>query len=173
MEKFITKQSKDRMALCASDIMTRAVVTAAPEDSVGKIAKLLTFHDISAVPVCSGRGELLGMLSEGDLMRPFGKKNLLKRAWWLNLLAEGTDLAPAFVDYLRLDNRQASDLMVSPVVTAAESASLPEIADLLTVNRIKRVPIMNGIRLVGIVSRADIVRAMANMPVSEQALLEA
>ena len=152
------------MSLTAADIMTRDVVTARPENSVAEVAKLLTDHDISAVPVCVEQGKALGMVSEGDLMRPFGKENELKRAWWLNVLAEGTELAPAFVDYIRLDHRKARDLMVAPVITAAADASVPEVADLLARHRIKRVPIVRDGRLVGIVSRADVIRALANSP---------
>jgi CBS domain-containing protein len=131
---------------------------------VGDVAKLLTDHEISAVPVCDEQGKPLGMVSEGDLMRPFGKENSLKRAWWLNLLAEGTELAPAFADYVRFDNRKARDLMVAPVITAPADASVPEVADLLARHRIKRVPVVRDGRLIGIVSRADVVRALANTP---------
>ncbi len=152
------------MPLNAATIMTRDVVTTRPDNSVATVAKLLSDHEISAVPVCNDQGRLLGMLSEGDLMRPFGKENALKRAWWLNLLAEGTDLAPVFLDYIRLDSRRAHDLMVTPVITAPEDASVPELADLLARHRIKRVPIVREGRLVGIVSRADVVRALARTP---------
>ena len=150
--------------LNAASIMTRDVVTARPNDSVGKVAKLLSEHEISAVPVCDDDGSLLGMLSEGDLMRPFGQKNALRRDWWLTLLSEGTDLAPAFLDYVRLDNRRARDLMVTPVITATGEASVPELADLLAHHRVKRLPIVREGKLVGIVSRADIVRALAESP---------
>jgi CBS domain-containing protein len=149
------------MNLTAADIMTRNVVMAAPADTVGAIAKKLADHAISAVPICNARGALVGMVSEGDLLRPFGQANATRRAWWLSLLAEGTDLAPDFLEYIRLDRRRAQDLMVSPVVTAPESATLPEIADLLAQRRIKRVPVMRGDRMVGIVSRADVIAALA------------
>ena len=152
------------MSLTAADIMTRDVVTARPEDSVAEVAKLLTDHEISAVPVCDEQGNPLGMVSEGDLMRPFGKENALKRAWWLNVLAEGTELAPAFVDYVRLDHRKVRDLMVAPVITAPAHASVPEIADLLARHRIKRVPVVRDGRVVGIVSRADVIHALAKTP---------
>lgn len=152
------------MSLTAADIMTKEMVIVAPVDSVARVAKLLSDHEISAVPVCDEQGRLIGMLSEGDLMRPFGKQNALRRAWWLNLLAEGTDLAPAFLDYIRLDNRTARDLMTTPVITAPDNASVPELADLLVEHRIKRVPITRMGKLVGIVSRADVVRALAHAP---------
>jgi CBS domain-containing protein len=150
------------MPLNAASIMTRAVVTARPEDSVATVAKVLADHRISAVPICDGRGALLGMLSEGDLMRPFGNETNARRDWWLTLLAEGTDLAPTFLDYIRLDRRCARDLMTAPVVTATENADLHALADLLARHRIKRVPILRDGKLVGIVSRADLVRALAN-----------
>ncbi len=152
------------MSLTAASIMTKDVVTARPDDPVAKVAAVLSGRGISALPVCDGSGAVLGMLSEGDLMRPFGKENALKRAWWLNVLAEGTDLAPAFVDYIRLDHRRARDLMVAPVITVSGGASLPEIADLLARHGIKRVPVLRDGKLVGIISRADLVRAMARTP---------
>jgi len=152
------------MPVTASDVMTRNVESVGPDEPVARVAKLLAAHSISAVPVCATDGTLLGMVSEGDLMRPFGKEHAIKRAWWLNILAEGTDLAPAFLDYIRLDNRKARDLMSKPVISADEAATLPEIADLLAAHRIKRVPILRDGKVVGIVSRGDIVQALAKEP---------
>ena len=150
------------MQLDAAAIMTQPVITVAPDDIVAKVAEVLTKHGISAVPVCEADGTLLGMISEGDLMRPFGQENALRRDWWLNLVAEGTDLGKEFVDYIRVDRRRARDLMTTTVVTAPATASLPELADLLSKHHIKRVPILRDGKLVGIVSRADIVRAVAS-----------
>lgn len=152
------------MSIKASDIMTKGVITARPNDSVRQLAKLLCDHDISAVPVCDEHGNLVGMLSEGDLMRPFGQEKLLKRSWWLNVLAEGQDLAPEFIDYIRMDSRHARDLMTKTVISAPESSDITELADLMTNNRVKRVPILRDGKLVGIVSRADVVRALAYAP---------
>ena len=149
------------MTIHIGSIMTRNVVTARPEDSVSTVASLLAKHEISAVPVCDRDGGVLGMISEGDLMRPFGQENALRRAWWLGMLAEGTDLAPEFLDYVRLDHRRADSLMSSPVITVTEQMSTAEVADLLAAHRIKRAPVMRDGRMVGIVSRADLVRAMA------------
>jgi len=148
----------------AGDIMTRGAITCGPDDTVRTIAALFTRHGISAVPVCDKDGTLLGVISEGDLMRPFGESNKLRREWWLGVLAEGTDLAPEFLDYVRLDSRRARDLMTTPVVTATERTSVNEIADLLQRHRIKRVPIIRDGKVVGVVSRADLVRAMARSP---------
>ena len=104
------------------------------------------------------------MLSEGDLMRPFGKEKASKRAWWLSLLAEGTDLAPTFLESVKVENHRAHELMVTPVITAPPDATVPELADLLGRHHIKRLPILRDGKLIGIVSRADVVRAIAQTP---------
>jgi CBS domain-containing protein len=155
------------MSLTAADIMTRTVLTAAPDDTVAKVARLLSDHKISAAPVCDAAGHLLGMVSEGDLMRPFIKENDLKREWWLEMLAEGSQLAPAFIDYVKADHRRAVDLMTSPVITAREDMSVPDVAELLSGHLIKRVPVLRDGRITGIVSRSDIVRALAYTPEEE------
>ena len=80
--------------LDAASIMSRDVVTARPEDTVARVAQVLAQHRISAVPICDPSGGLLGMASEGDLMRLYLSSNIQRRAWWLALLADGTDLAP-------------------------------------------------------------------------------
>ena len=151
------------MTVEAAAIMTRNVITVRPDDTVAHVAKVLAEHDISAVPVCEADGQLVGMISEGDLMRPFGQEYELRRSWWLNLLAEGTDLAPEFANYLRLDQHRVRDVMTREVVTATEATSLPAIADLLGQHRIKRVPIVRKGEVVGIVSRADVVRAFSQI----------
>jgi CBS domain-containing protein len=152
------------MAVDAASIMSGTVISTTPDATVSEVATLLAKHDISAVPVCEKDGTLVGMLSEGDLMRPFGAANEMRRAWWLEVLAEGHDLAPEFVDYMRLDRRRARDLMTKNVVTATERSSAAEIADLISQHHIKRVPILRDGKLVGIVSRADLVRALAKSP---------
>ncbi len=152
------------MSMDAGSIMTRTAITAGPDDTVKTLAALFTKHGISAVPVCEKDGTLLGVVSEGDLMRPFGQANKLRRDWWLGLLAEGTDLAPEFLDYMRLDKRKARDLMTSPAITATEGTTVAEIADLLQSHHVKRVPIVRDGKVVGIVSRADLIRALSRTP---------
>lgn len=144
-----------------SELMTRDIISVRPEDSARAVAGTLAVHRISAAPVLDPAGNLLGIVSEGDLMRAFGARHEMQRAWWLDMLAEGEQLAPEFLDYIRLDNRKAADFMTHPVVTATAAATIPEIADLLSRHHIKRVPILRAGKVVGIVSRADIVRAMA------------
>ncbi|HQT75740.1 MAG TPA: CBS domain-containing protein [Rhodopila sp.] len=152
------------MSLAAADIMTKNVVTAKPDDTVANVARSLSDHDISALPVCDAAGQIVGMVSEGDLIAPVGTERAARRTWWLNLLAEGTDLAPSFLDCIKVENRRIGDLMVSPVVTAAPDTSVSELADLMVDHRIKRLPIVKDGKLVGIVSRADLIHAFARTP---------
>jgi CBS domain-containing protein len=152
------------MPVKAADVMTRRVITARPDDTVRQIAALLAKHAISAVPICDEQGLPIGVVSEGDLMRPFSKAYQLKRDWWLALLADGSDLAPNFLDYLRTEHRVARDLMTQPVITASEDTDLGELADMMTRHGVKRLPILRGGRLVGIVSRADVVRGIMALP---------
>jgi CBS domain-containing protein len=158
------------MPIDAAAIMTTKVIAAAPDDTVAHVARLLATNQISAVPVCDADGKVLGMLSEGDLMRPFVTDMEIRRAWWLRLLAEGTELAPEFLNYVREDQRRAKDLMTTQLISVTEATSVREIADLLIRHRIKRVPVLRAGKVVGIVSRADLVRVIASMPdaLSEQ-----
>ena len=149
--------------LDAASIMSRDVVTAGPEDTVARVAQVLAQHRISAVPVCDPSGALLGMVSEGDLMRPYLSSNIERRAWWLALLAV-TDLAPEFLEYVRLDRHTVGDLMTKPVITASETTPITDLAERLAKHRVKRLPIVREGKLVGIVSRADVIRAIARSP---------
>ena len=143
----------------AAQVMTREPVTAGPTMSVRDVAKLLLEHRISAVPVVDASGALLGIVSEGDLVRRGQVVRDERQSWWLQMLAEGDDLAPGFVAYVRAADRPVRDLMTREVATVEEETPLPEVARLLEERRIKRVPVLRQGKLVGIVSRADLVRA--------------
>ena len=145
----------------AGDMMTRKVLTASPDETVAAVAQIMAKHDVSALPVCDANGQLVGIISEGDLMRPFASRNEGHRAWWLSLLAEGTDLAPNFLDDIRREHWHVRSLMSTPVITAVESTTLAELADLFISRRIKRVPILREGKVIGIISRSDIIRALA------------
>jgi CBS domain-containing protein len=152
------------MSLAAADIMTTNVKTARPDASVAEVTRLLSDNEISAIPICDDKGQLLGILSEGDLLRPVGTESATKRAWWLNLLAEGADLAPSFLECISVKNQIARNLMITPVITASPDTSVRDLADLLVRHHIKRLPIVRDGKIVGIVSRADLVRALARTP---------
>jgi CBS domain-containing protein len=157
------------MPIDAAGIMTRQTITARPDSTVAEVAGLLSQHDISAVPVCSDDGILLGMISEGDLLRPFREEHSLRRAWWLGVLAIGASMAHALARYIQQDHRRAEDLMTRAVISANEMLTPEDIAQLLLRHNIKRVPITRNGVLVGIVSRADLIRVLAwqRSPVEE------
>jgi CBS domain-containing protein len=152
------------MTKIAADMMTSPAIIVAPQASVAEIAALLSSKQISAVPVCDPNGALVGIVSEGDLMRPFRESARLRRDWWLGLLAAGEELSQQFLDYIRIDTRTAADVMVRPVITAGETATLPQLAELMTTHGVKRIPIVRDGHVVGIVSRADVVRVIAHAP---------
>jgi CBS domain-containing protein len=145
----------------ARDIMTQPVVCARPYHTIAEVARILSDHRLGAVPVCDDTGLVVGMVSEGDLLRPFWYENGLGRSWWLEVLAEGEDLAEALLDYMAADDRHARDVMSAPVITATEDTTAQQLAGVLVQNGIKRVPILRDDKLVGIISRGNLVAALA------------
>lgn len=145
----------------ARDLMTTEVVSVSPDTPVRDIARLLLAHQISAVPVVDATGMVVGMVSEGDLIGRSEAEREARRDWWLALLAEGEALSADFLAGLRSPERTARDVMSAPVVRVTEATDACEIAALLAQYRIKRVPVVRDGKLVGIVSRADLLRAMA------------
>jgi CBS domain-containing protein len=153
----------------ARDVMTTAVVSVRLDTPTREIAKLLSDKGISAVPVLDSAGAPVGMISEGDLIGRDEAAREARRDWWLSLLAEGGALAEEFLASLRATERTARDVMAAPVVAVDEETDAAAIARLLTTYRIKRVPVLRQGRLVGIVSRADLLRAIAEAPSAQQA----
>ncbi len=148
----------------ARDVMTAEVVSVNPETAVQRIAELLLEHKISAVPVVDQSGAVVGMVSEGDLLRTNSTEREKRREWWLELLAEGEPLSKEFLANVHANSqRTARDIMSAPVMTVSEDTDLSEIGKLLTSLQIKRVPVVREGRLRGIVSRADLIRALAKL----------
>lgn len=143
--------------MLAKDVMTTRVVTVSPDATVREIAGLLRDHKISAVPVADADGTLLGIVSEGDLLRRPELGTLRQPSWWLDLLAEPREKA---LDYIKSHGGSAKDVMTRELVTVPEDASLEELADALERHRIKRVPVVREGRLTGIVSRADLLHGL-------------
>jgi CBS domain-containing protein len=145
----------------ANDVTTRNVISVDPETPTRVVAKLLLDKGISAAPVVDATGAAIGMVSEGDLIRREIDRLSLSRAWWLEILAEGEDLAGEFLDYVKASDRPVREVMTAPVATIAEDTPVQAIAEILQARRIKRVPVLRNGRVFGIVSRADLVRALA------------
>jgi CBS-domain-containing membrane protein len=143
----------------AMDVMVRDVITVKPDTDVASAIKLLVEHDISALPVVDEDGTVVGVLSEADLVRRTEIGTEKHRPWWLEALTPASVLAEEFA---KSHGRRVSEIMSPHVVSTAEDASLGEIATLLEKHRIKRVPIINDGKLVGIVSRSNLIQAMAS-----------
>lgn len=149
----------------ARDIMHRDVVTVTPETPLAEVARLMVEKRISGIPVVDAGGALIGIVSEGDLLHRAELATERRRTRWLDVFASVSDLA---TEYREAHGRTARDVMASPVVTAAPDASLAAVVDILERKRIRRVPIVErGLdraeRIVGIVTRGDLVRALATV----------
>jgi CBS domain-containing protein len=146
----------------AMDVMTTGVITVDPDTSVQAIATLLSERGISGVPVVDAADRLLGIVSEGDLLHRVetGTERLTRRrrSWWLDTIASDQELAR---DYVKSHGRTAKDVMTREVISVTDTTDLAEVAMLLETKRIKRVPVLHEGKLVGIVSRANLVRALA------------
>jgi len=143
----------------AREFMTKEVVSVPPETPTREIARILLEHGVSAVPVIDRNGVAIGMVSEGDLLGRGEADRQARRDWWLTLLAEGQTLNPQFLASLGSTELTARDVMTAPVVRITETAEASEITRLLQEYRIKRVPVVRDGHVVGIVSRADLLRA--------------
>jgi CBS domain-containing protein len=152
-------------AMHAKDIMTSEVITVDEEASVQQVAKLLAERGISAVPVVDNENRVIGMVSEGDLLHRAETGTERRRSWWLDMMASTAKLAG---DYIKSHSVKVKDVMTGDVISITETTAVADIAVLLETNRIKRVPVVRDGKLVGIVSRANLVRALA-MTVDEQA----
>lgn len=141
----------------AKQIMTAEVQTVSPTTPVTAIARLLLERRISGVPVVDADNRVLGIVSEGDLMRRAEAGTARRRSWWLELFSEDSALAREFV---KTHGLRAADVMTSHVVSVTETTGVADIAELLESRGIKRVPVVRDGRLVGIVSRADLLRAL-------------
>jgi CBS domain-containing protein len=142
--------------------MTRNVIAVHPDASARAIAALLLQNAIGAVPVIDETGSPIGVVSEGDLMPRDETESEERRDRWLRILAEGEELSPEFVADFERQDRTARQIMSAPVITVSETAALSEVAEVLLANRIKRAPVLRDGRMVGIVSRADLIKSIAN-----------
>jgi len=143
----------------ARDVMVSPVITVKPSSSVKEVATTLLERRISAVPVVDDQGKLVGIISEGDLMHRSEAGTERQRSWWLLGWTGDETLA---TEYVKAHARKVADVMTRNVITATPETPLHEIAALLERNSIKRVSIVKDGQLVGIVSRANLIQAVAS-----------
>ena len=144
----------------AIDVMVRDVVTVRPDTDVADAVKLLAEHDVSALPVVDGEGNLLGILSEADLIHRAEIGTEKHRPWWLEAVTGASTLAEEFA---KSHGKKVGEIMTSGAISVSEDTPLSEIAALFEQKRIKRVPVIKNGKLIGIVSRSNLIQALATV----------
>jgi CBS domain-containing protein len=150
----------------AKDVMTVNVISVPEDAPVHEVVSLLLRYRISAVPVVDSAQQVVGIVSEGDLLRPKGWSRAgTRHPWWLEVVFAGQPeafFAGQPEAYEKAQGRTAGAVMTRNVITVNESMPLNEIAGLLERHHIKRVPVLSDGRLAGIVSRANLLHGLAN-----------
>ena len=144
----------------AHQIMTKAVITVSPETTILEAANIMLQRHVSGLPVIDAAGKLVGIISEGDLIRRPEIGTLKKRGRWLGVLTGPGKLA---TDFVHEQGRKVGEVMTTSPLTITEDTALAEIADLMERNNVKRLPVTRGDALVGIVSRANLLQAVASL----------
>lgn len=142
------------------DVMTRSVITVEPEESVLLAARLMLQHRISGLPVVNGKGTLVGIVTEGDFLRRGELGTTRQRPKWLEFIVGPGRLAD---EYVHSSGRKVAEIMTPDPYTIAEDASLESVVEAMERRRIKRLPVVRDGRLVGIVSRANLMHALASL----------
>jgi len=139
----------------AADIMTRQVVTARPETGISEVARLMLTNRIGAIPVVDDDAGVVGIVSDHDLLRHPPSDS--PRAWWLRLFDED---AICLEDIATARDLWVRDVMVRPVVTVSQATPIGVLASLMRRRKLKHVPVLQNGKLVGIVSRGDLLDAL-------------
>lgn len=143
--------------MIVADVMTRHVLSVAPDSTVEEAASLMLQRGISGLFVVDAKGDLVGVVTEGDLLRRDEIGTQRHRPWWLRMLVSPGRQA---ADFTRTHGRKVSDVMTESVISVPHDADLTTVVELMETNRIKRVPVTQGGRVVGVVSRSDLLRAL-------------
>jgi CBS domain-containing protein len=144
----------------AGDVMTRQVVSVGNEASVLEAIRLMLQHKISGLPVLDGEGLLVGIVTEGDFLRRSETGTERKRSRWLEFLMGPGRLAD---EYVHMHGRRVSEIMTPDPVTIVEDTLLEDVVRAMEEHRIKRLPVVRGRRVVGILSRANLLHALASV----------
>jgi CBS domain-containing protein len=139
--------------------MVKAVATTTPETTVKAVARLMINLRISGVPILDRNGQLVGIVTEGDLLRRAETGTERRRSRWSEWFSANSRLA---AEYIKSHARRVEDIMTREVISVGELATLGEIAELMETKRVKRVPVVRDGKIVGIVSRADLLQVLAS-----------
>ena len=144
----------------AGEVMTVGVTTVRPDASVTEAAGLMVGHGVSGLPVVDAHGQLVGIVTEGDFLRRAETGTERRRPRWLEFLLGPGRLAN---EYVRSHARKIQEVMTPDVITVSQNTPLQEVVTVMERHRIKRVPVLRGHKLVGIISRANLVQALARL----------
>jgi CBS domain-containing protein len=144
----------------AADVMTARVISVTPDASVLECVRLMLQHRISGLPVLDAAGTLVGVVTEGDFLRRVEAGTQRKRRRWLEFLTGPGRIAE---EYVQSHGRKVSEVMTPDPVTIREDTPVEEVVRLMEQRRIKRLPVMRGSTVVGIVSRANLLHALASV----------
>ena len=144
----------------AHQIMTRSVVTVTPETTIVDAANLMLQRHVSGLPVVDTNGKLVGIVSEGDFIRRSEIGTGRKRGRWLRfILGPGKSAS----DFVHEHGRKVSEVMTKSPLTIAGDTELADIVEMMERNNVKRLPVVEGDKVVGIVSRANLLQAVASL----------
>ncbi|GGE52475.1 histidine kinase [Agaricicola taiwanensis] len=144
--------------LTAADVMMHAAVTASSDTSIHEVAGLIYTHGMSCVPVIDGTGRVIGIVSEGDLIGHAEVAGERQLSWWQRFVAGPSVLAH---QYAKTHGITAADVMTTDVITVSETTTIAETARLLDEHHIKSVPVVRDDKMVGIVTRANLIKLLA------------
>lgn len=149
----------------AHELMSRHVITISADASVIEAIKTMLTHHISGLPVIDSGGKLIGIVSEGDFIRRAEIGTEIRRGRWLTLLATADRVA---LDFARQHGRKVREVMTPDPITIDENTSLEQIVRLMEARNVKRFPVMRGDEIVGMVTRADFLTAIASFWLDNQ-----
>lgn len=141
------------------DVMTRNVISVGPDETVLKAARLMLQNRISGLPVIDKDGELIGIVTEGDFLRRGELGTQRRRPKWLEFIVGPGRLAD---EYVHASGRKVDEIMTTDPVSAAEDNSLEKVVEVMERRHVKRLPVVKGGRMVGIISRANLMHALAS-----------
>src|SRR5262249_29218597 len=147
-----------------ADVMTREVVSIAPDAAILEAVRLMLQHKISGLPVIDASGKLQGVVTEGDFLRRVETGTERKRSRLVEFLLGPGRLA---TDYVQATGRRVGEVMTPDARTVGEDETLEKVVNLMERYRIKRVPVVRGDKVVGIVTRQNLMRALASLALAE------
>lgn len=148
----------------AKDVMTSTVISVQPDATILQAARQMLQHHVSGLPVIDHGGELVGILSEGDFLRRRETGTERRRSRWLEFLMGPGRLA---VEYSHSHGNKVTEVMTTDVHTVTEDANLEDVVELMERRRIKRVPVMRAKKVVGMVTRSNLMHAMVSLARAE------